>query len=72
MRIVSVIGTRPQLIQEAALGPVLRARHEVTLVDTGQHWDESMAGSFFRELHLPQPDHSLGLGGPVRDRKSVV
>ena len=63
MRLVTVVGTRPQLIKEAALGPALRARHAVTLVDTGQHWDEAMAGAFFRELGLPQPDHSLGVGG---------
>ena len=60
MRIVSVVGTRPQLIKAAALSPVLRARHDEVLVDTGQHWDDAMAGAFFAELGLPQPDHSLG------------
>ena len=63
MRIVSVVGTRPQLIKAAALTPVLRARHEEILVDTGQHWDEAMAGAFFAELGLPRPDHGLGIGG---------
>ena len=63
MRIVSVVGTRPQLIKAAALQPVLRARHEEVFVDTGQHWDEAMAGAFFGELGLDRPDHSLGIGG---------
>ncbi len=63
MRITNVIGTRPQLIKAAALLPTLRERHEVVLVDTGQHYDEAMAGSFFAELDLPAPDHSLGVGG---------
>ena len=63
MRIVSVVGTRPQLIKAAALWPVLRARHDEVFVDTGQHWDETMAGAFFGELGLPRPDHSLGIGG---------
>ena len=63
MRIVSVVGTRPQLIKAAALLPALRARHEGIFVDTGQHWDEAMAGAFFAELGLPRPDHSLGVGG---------
>lgn len=63
MRIVSVVGTRPQLIKAAALIPVLRARHAETFVDTGQHWDEVMAGVFFAELGLPRPDHTLGVGG---------
>jgi len=63
MRIVSVVGTRPQLIKAAALEPALRARHHDVLVDTGQHWDEQMAGAFFAELGLPRPDHDLGVGG---------
>jgi UDP-N-acetylglucosamine 2-epimerase len=63
LRIVSVVGTRPQLIKAAALVPVLRARHDEVFVDTGQHYDEDMAGSFFVELGLPRPDHSLGIGG---------
>ena len=63
MKIVSVVGTRPQLIKVAALQPVLRARHDEVFVDTGQHWDESMAGSFFSELGLARPDHALGAGG---------
>src|SRR5512135_3126260 len=63
MRIVSVVGTRPQLIKAAALVPALRASHDEVLVDTGQHYDESMAGSFFAELGLARPDHSLGIAG---------
>ncbi len=63
VKIVSVVGTRPQLIKAAALQPALRARHDEVFVDTGQHWDESMAGSFFRELSLARPDHTLGAGG---------
>jgi UDP-GlcNAc3NAcA epimerase len=63
VRIVSVVGTRPQLIKAAALWPVLRAAHDEVFVDTGQHWDDAMAGAFFGELGLPRPDHSLGIGG---------
>lgn len=63
MRILSVVGTRPQLIKAAALVPALRARHEEILVDTGQHWDDALAGTFFRELGLPRPGYSLGAGG---------
>jgi len=63
MRIVSVVGTRPQLIKAAALQPVLRRVHEEIFVDTGQHYDEAMAGNFFGELGLERPDYSLGIGG---------
>ena len=63
MRIVSVVGTRPQLIKAAALQPALRLAHTEIFVDTGQHYDEALAGSFFEELGLARPDHSLGIGG---------
>jgi UDP-N-acetylglucosamine 2-epimerase len=63
MRVASVVGTRPQLIKAAALQPALRERHDEVLIDTGQHWDEGMAGVFFRELGLRRPDRSLGVGG---------
>jgi UDP-GlcNAc3NAcA epimerase len=63
VQLVSVVGTRPQLIKAAALSPVLRARHDEVLVDTGQHYDDEMAGAFYRELGLPAPDHGLGVGG---------
>jgi UDP-N-acetylglucosamine 2-epimerase len=61
VRIATVVGTRPQLIKLAALQPPLRRRHEEVFVDTGQHWDDAMAGSFFRELDLPKPDVTLGV-----------
>lgn len=63
VKIVSVVGTRPQLIKAAVLQPSLRARHDDVFVDTGQHWDESMAGAFVTELGLARPDYSLGVGG---------
>lgn len=63
MRLLSVVGTRPQLIKAAALQPALRAHHQEVFVDTGQHWDESMAGAFFAELGLERPAHSLAIGG---------
>jgi UDP-N-acetylglucosamine 2-epimerase len=63
VRILSVVGTRPQLIKAAALSPVLRRNHTEIFVDTGQHYDEAMAGSFFEELGLARPDRSLGIGG---------
>ena len=71
MRIVSVVGTRPQLIKAAALAPVLRRDHDEVFVDTGQHWDEEMAGAFFRELDLPRPDHTLGVGGGTHGEQTA-
>ncbi len=69
MRLANVVGTRPQLIKAAALQPALAASHEEVFIDTGQHWDESMAGKFFRELGLRAPDRSLGIrGGTAADQ----
>ena len=63
MRIASVVGTRPQLIKAAVLQPILRARHHEIFIDTGQHYDAALAGSFVDELGLVPPDHQLGVGG---------
>jgi UDP-N-acetylglucosamine 2-epimerase len=71
VRIVSVVGTRPQLIKAAALLPALRARHAEVFVDTGQHYDEAMAGAFFGELGLPRPDHALGVGGGTQGEQAA-
>ncbi len=72
MKIVSVVGTRPQLIKAAALQPALRARHHEVFVDTGQHWDDSLAGSFFVELGLARPDHALGAGGGTHAEQTAA
>jgi UDP-GlcNAc3NAcA epimerase len=63
MRIATIVGTRPQLIKAAALQPDLRARHDETFIDTGQHWDDALAGVFFRDLGLVRPDLTLDGGG---------
>ena len=65
--ILTVIGARPQFIKAAAVSRVVSARAGVreTLVHTGQHYDENMSGTFFEELAIPVPGHSLGIGsGP--------
>jgi len=63
MRIANVVGTRPQIIKAAALQPALREHHDEVFIDTGQHWDDGMAGAFFAELGLRAPDRALGVGG---------
>lgn len=62
MRVVTVIGNRPQFVKAAAVSGPLRAGHEEILVHTGQHYDDELSAVFFRELGLPAPDHELGLG----------
>lgn len=63
MRVLTVVGNRPQFIKAAAVSGPLRAAHEEVLVHTGQHYDDVLSDVFFRELGLARPDHELGIGG---------
>jgi UDP-GlcNAc3NAcA epimerase len=63
VKIVTVVGNRPQFIKAAAVSGPLRERHEELLVHTGQHYDDSLSKVFFAELGLAQPDRELGVGG---------
>jgi UDP-GlcNAc3NAcA epimerase len=63
LRILTVVGNRPQFIKAAAVSGALRAAHEEVLVHTGQHYDDSLSDVFFRELGLARPDLELGIGG---------
>lgn len=62
MKIVSIIGARPQFIKAAAVSQKLRERHQEILVHTGQHYDYQMSGIFFDGLKLPSPDVNLAVG----------
>lgn len=63
MKILTVVGNRPQFVKAAAVSGPLRAEHEEVLVHTGQHYDANLSQVFFDELALPAPDHELGVGG---------
>jgi UDP-GlcNAc3NAcA epimerase len=63
MRIVSIVGARPQFVKAAALCRAVRERDiEHRIVHTGQHYDPEMSDVFFRELGIPAPDYNLGVG----------
>ncbi len=63
VKILTVVGNRPQFIKAAAVSGPLRSEHEELLVHTGQHHDDSLSAVFFRELGLARPDRELGIGG---------
>lgn len=62
MKIVSIVGARPEFIQAAPISRALRSKHDEVLVHTGQHYDYAMSQNFFDELKLPAPDYSLEVG----------
>jgi UDP-N-acetylglucosamine 2-epimerase (non-hydrolysing)/UDP-GlcNAc3NAcA epimerase len=62
MRIVTVIGNRPQFVKAAAVSRPLRERHEELIVHTGQHYDDELSRIFFEELGVPAPDRELHIG----------
>jgi UDP-N-acetylglucosamine 2-epimerase len=62
LRILTVLGARPQFIKAASVSRLLREHHEEFLLHTGQHYDDAMSELFFRQLGIPEPDRNLGVG----------
>ncbi len=62
MKIVSIVGARPQFIKASPLTLALRKQHHEILVHTGQHYDYGMSDVFFEDLGIPAPDYHFGIG----------
>jgi UDP-N-acetylglucosamine 2-epimerase (non-hydrolysing)/UDP-GlcNAc3NAcA epimerase len=62
MRVLTLVGNRPQFVKAAAVSARLRERHDEVLVHSGQHYDDELSAVFFRELGLPAPDRELRIG----------
>ena len=74
MKLVHVLGTRPNFVKMAPVIGAVRERMPETesiVVHTGQHYDEAMSQIFFEELGVPEPDHMLGVGS-VRFVDAIV
>jgi UDP-N-acetylglucosamine 2-epimerase (non-hydrolysing)/UDP-GlcNAc3NAcA epimerase len=69
VRLLTLVGNRPQFVKAAAVSRCLRERHEEVLVHSGQHYDDELSAVFFRELDLPPPDHELGVGSAGHDEQ---
>jgi UDP-N-acetylglucosamine 2-epimerase len=71
VRILTIVGNRPQFIKAAAVSGTLRERHEEILVHTGQHHADSLSRVFFEELGLARPDHELGIAGGTNSSQTA-
>jgi UDP-N-acetylglucosamine 2-epimerase len=65
MKVVTIVGARPQFIKAAPLSRALRLHHTEILVHTGQHYDDNMSAVFFNELEISLPDYNLGIGSAL-------
>ncbi|NYE94884.1 UDP-N-acetylglucosamine 2-epimerase (non-hydrolyzing) [Psychromicrobium silvestre] len=62
MRILSVVGARPQFVKLAPIAAAMKGRAEHLIAHTGQHYDQLMSDVFFRDLQIPAPQYNLGVG----------
>jgi UDP-GlcNAc3NAcA epimerase len=71
MKVVTVVGARPQFVKAAPVSQALRKEHTEVLVHTGQHYDYGMSQVFFDELGMPEPDINLGVGSGSHGRQTA-
>jgi UDP-GlcNAc3NAcA epimerase len=71
VKILTVVGNRPQFVKAAAVSGLLRKEHTEVLVHTGQHYDDTLSKVFFTELGLAKPDRELGIGGGSNDSQTT-
>lgn len=75
MKVLSVAGTRPNIIQEVLLNRIFKERGiDEVLIHSGQHYDYKMSQNFFEEFNLPKPDYHLSIssGMPARQMAEIM
>jgi len=62
MKIVSIVGARPQFIKASAMFKEIRRNYKDVLIHTGQHYDYELSKVFFDQLGIPEPNYNLDVG----------
>lgn len=70
MKIVTIVGARPQFIKAAVVSAALKGKADEVIVHTGQHYDKNMSDIFFEELNIPKPAYNLGVGSGSHGRQT--
>lgn len=73
MKLLTVIGARPQFIKAATISRLIRERDNISeyIVHTGQHYDQSMSEVFFKELDIPKPSLNLNVGSGLHGEQTA-
>lgn len=71
MKLITIVGARPQFIKAAPFSEVFRREHIEILIHTGQHYDANMSDVFFEELKIPKPTYHLGVGSGSHGKQTA-